>query len=203
MFANLKSILEKTSANYADLRYEVKKETRISYKGKELSGVSSNTTDGYVLRVLKDCGLSTVAFTKMEQAQEAIKKGEENAALMGRKSGRKVSLAPSDPVVGEFAPELEEDPRGVSLEEKTELLRKYNSIPLSFSGIATTELNYFEVIRERYFLSSEGSKVHEDLITVGINGLITSREGNLLQNVRIGTGGSHGFAILRDKEELF
>lgn len=53
MFDKLKSVLSKTSADYADLRYEIKKETRISFNGRELTQIGSNSTDGYVLRVLK------------------------------------------------------------------------------------------------------------------------------------------------------
>ena len=33
--------------------------------------------------------------------------------------------------------------------------------------------------------------------------MITSRDGTLTQNVRVGTGGSHGFALLRNREEEF
>ena len=48
MFEKLKSILSKVDSNYADIRYEVKKETSITFNGKELTQIGSNSTDGYV-----------------------------------------------------------------------------------------------------------------------------------------------------------
>jgi TldD protein len=72
MFDQLKQILSKVEARYADLRYEVKTETEVSFDGRELSLVTSNSTDGYVLRVLKGGGLATISFTKASDAAKAI-----------------------------------------------------------------------------------------------------------------------------------
>jgi len=102
-----------------------------------------------------------------------------------------------------FTPSLEEDPRHVSMDEKLELTRRYNDIPLRHEAIATTTTDYLEIIREKFSLTTEGSEIREDLITTRIGGLISSRDGALIQNVRVGIGGSHGFALLRNQEEEF
>ena len=60
-----------------------------------------------------------------------------------------------------------------------------------------------EICREKYFLSSEGTEIREDLITVQLSGLITSRDSNLIQNIRVGTGGSDGFSSVRNQDKLF
>ena len=54
MFELLKAIISKTDADYADIRYEILRETRVVLNGAELGEIGSNTTDGYVLRVLKN-----------------------------------------------------------------------------------------------------------------------------------------------------
>ncbi|GAH10875.1 unnamed protein product, partial [marine sediment metagenome] len=59
MFNKMQTILSKVDADYSDVRYEIKKETVISFNGKELTKIGSNSTDGYVLRVLKNGGLSS------------------------------------------------------------------------------------------------------------------------------------------------
>jgi len=87
------------------------------------------------------------------------------------------------------------------MDEKLELTRKYNALPLLREGIVHTVIDYTEVTREKYFLCTEGSKIREDLVTTRLSGLITSKEGNLIQNVRVGLGGSQGFAGLRNQEE--
>lgn len=203
MFETLKRIISKIDADYADIRYEIMRETKISFNGKELGQIGSNTTDGYVLRVLKDGGLATIAFTKESDALKATRSTLENASLLSENIKKPVEFAGTERVKDSFLPELAEDPRMVSIDEKLELTRRYNSIPLAHKGIATTNIQYFEVMREKYFASTEGSEIREDLITTGIHGLITSRDGNLIQNVRVGVGGSNGFAILRNKEEEF
>ena len=68
MLSKLKAILAGVDADYADIRYEVKKETKITFDGKELTDMGSSATDGHVVRVLKNGGFSSVAFTKPQDA---------------------------------------------------------------------------------------------------------------------------------------
>ena len=203
MFDKLKTILAKCDADYADLRYEIKKETVIGFNGKELIQIGSNSTDGFVLRVLKKGGLSSIAFTRESDAENAVRTACENAALIARNIKQPVIFAKADPVRDSFLPPLEEDPRTITIDEKLELTRRYNSIPLSHEKIATTMTDYLELAREKYFVNTEGSEVREDLLTTRLGGSITSKDGNLIQNVRVGIGGSNGFQVLRSKEEEF
>ncbi len=203
MFESLKSILSKVDADYADIRYEIKKETQIVFNGKELTTISSNSTDGHIIRVLKNGGLSSVAFTREKDAEEAVPKAVRNTMLISENIENPVGFAKAEVVKDTFIPKLNEDPREISIDEKLELTGKYNSIPLKCKGITTTNVGYREVIREKYFLSTEGSEIREDLVTTMIGGTITSSDGNIFQSVRVRTGGSNGFAILRGQEEEF
>lgn len=203
MFDKLKSVLSKTSADYADLRYEIKKETRISFNGRELTQIGSNSTDGYVLRVLKRGGLSSVAFTREVDAEKAIRTAEENAALISKHIREPVKLAAVPIIRDTFTPTLQEDPRKITVDEKLELTRHYNDIPLGREGIVTTTSEYLEIAREKFLVTTEGTEIREDLMTTRLGTSITSKEGNLIQNVRVALGGSHGFAVLRNQEAEF
>lgn len=203
MLDSLTSILSKVDADYADIRYEIKKETVISFNGRELTQLSSNSTDGYVLRALKNGGLSSVAFTNKKSANKASARAEENALLISKNIDKPIKFAKSKTTVDCFLPELAEDPQQISIDEKLELTRKYNRIPLKENKIATTNITYREVIRDKYFANTEGSRIREQLTTTRINGLIVSRDGTLIQNVRVGIGGSNGFVVLRNQEEEF
>ena len=89
MFDNLKKILEKIDADYADIRYEEKIDTNISFNGKNIAGIGSNSADGYVLRVLKNGGFASMAFTNFENADNAVQKVLEDAAVIAKnKIGR-------------------------------------------------------------------------------------------------------------------
>jgi TldD protein len=203
MFETLRSMISKVSAQYADIRYEIKKETKIVFNGRELFHIVSNSTDGFVIRILKDGGLSSIAFTRADDSETAIRIAEENAALIAQHINKPVEFAKTHVINDTFLPDLDEDPRHVSIDEKLQLTRSYNSIALQYDKIATTNIQYSEVIREKYFLSTEETEMREDLITTALGGLITSKDGTLTQNVRVAIGGSNGFALLRNQEEEF
>jgi len=200
MFDKLKRLLAQAGADYADLRYETKHEVKIAFTGKELSQSAISTTDGFVLRVLADGGFSSLAFTREADAESALRIALENARLIAAHQDTPVRLASVPAVQDEYRPQLAEDPRDVNFEEKIALTRRYNEIALAHPAVVNTSMAYAETIRDRYFVSTEGAQVREELVTVGIRGMITSRDGGLLQNIRVNLGGSSGFAVLRNRD---
>ncbi|MDP8227332.1 MAG: TldD/PmbA family protein [Candidatus Celaenobacter polaris] len=203
MLSKLKQILHKVEADYADIRYEIKKETFITLDGKELSNIGSTATDGYVVRILKNGGFTSVSFTKEEDAEKALKTAQENAVLLGNNIEKPIKLAEVPIIKDTFIPTLKEDPRKISIEEKLNLLMHYNNIPLAHKKIVMTNMGYSETTREKYFISSEDAEIHEVLITTSISGSIISKDGNLTQNVRVGAGGSDGFYTVRELDDKF
>jgi TldD protein len=200
VFDQLKKILSGISADYADLRYEVKRETKIAFSRHELTLMTANATDGYVLRVLKAGGLATIAFTKPEDAGRAVATAQENAGLIGQRTREPVRLAPTEKVKDTVLPKLDRDPRQVPVDEKLELTRRYNAIPLKNAKVASTETAYEEVVREKYFVSTESSEVHEDLAVNRISGAVITQDGTLTQRVRFGFGGTDGFGRVVGRE---
>ena len=203
MFHRLKKILAIIDADYADIRFERMDHTMISLSGHDLTGVSRNMSDGFVVRVLKAGGLASIAVTSEADLDRAIQTVIENAKVLGRSAVKPIRLAPTPVVRDTVLPTLDEDPRNVSIEEKTELLRRYNAIPLARPSIVSTVMTYREVIREKYFVSTEGSEIREDLITVGAGGSIIARDGTLTQDIRCAVGGGAGFGIMRGREKHF
>jgi TldD protein len=53
MLDKMKKILADVNADYADLRFERKGVSVVSLSKNKINDLRSNTTDGYVLRVLK------------------------------------------------------------------------------------------------------------------------------------------------------
>ncbi|UCG93267.1 MAG: TldD/PmbA family protein, partial [candidate division WOR-3 bacterium] len=203
MFDKLRSILSKVDADYADIRYEIKKDVTITFNGKELTQIGSNSTDGYVARVLNDGGMSSAVFTREGDAEKALGTAIENARLIAKNIDKPIQLAKTEVIKDTYTPKLKEDPRAISILEKLELVGKYNDIPLGYEKIATTSITYQDIIREKYFMNTEGTEIKEDLITTRVAGEITARDGSLLQNVRVRAGGSNGFSTVRNQEENF
>lgn len=203
MFEILEKMLADAGGDFLDIRYEEMRETAIAFSGKELTTVSANTTDGYVVRALDQGGMASVAFTRQDEGGPAIKKAMENAALFARNTVKPIQLAKAKVVQDTFSPNLGEDPRRVPIAEKLELVRMYNDIPLAQPKVINTSIVYYEVHRNKHYLNSEGSRIQEDLITTSIRGLITAKEGGLTQNIRVGIGGSDGFGSIRGQEQHF
>ncbi len=203
MFEQLQRILDKVDADYADIRYEIKKVVSISFQGRDLTQIGSNSTDGYVMRVLKDGGMSSVVFTQENDAEKAARSAVENARLISKNINKPVQLAKTDVVQDTFIPKLKEDPRKITMAEKLELVRKYNDIPLGYEKIVTTSIHYADLVREKYFINTEGTQIREDLVTTRVVGAITSKEGNLTQDASVTAGGSNGFSTVRNQEQNF
>jgi predicted Zn-dependent protease len=203
MFDELRKILAKVDADFADIRYEVMTETFLTFLGKDLSRIGTNSTDGYVVRVLKNGGFSSISFTRPQDAEKAVKSAVENAILLSTHLDKPIRLAKVPVIKENVKLILQEDPRDIPIEAKLELLKKYNDIPLSHDKIVMTTMGYSDILREKYYLNSEGSEIFEELLTTRIGGMVTSKEGNLTQNLRISAGGSDGFYNVRNLEDMF
>ena len=203
MLKELRSLIADVPADFADIRYEVKKETEISFAGKDLKEVGASTTDGFVVRVLKDGGFATATVTSREDVPRGLKLALEAAEVIVRSGGKETELADAPAVEDTVPLELDGDPREVSMEDKISLVRKYNDLMLERPEIATTNLRYREIYRDKYYVSSQGSAINEELLTTGLGGEAIAQRSGLLQNIRISAGGSDGWNRLLDRDEMF
>lgn len=204
MIEKLKTFLNKiTGVSYADIRYEIKRETRIIFSGKDINEVSSCPTDGYVIRVLNDHTLSSSVVTSEDDIDAAIKILKNNNQIIAHFKDTPVEFADVPVIKDSFEPMLNQDPQKISIEEKIALTRHYNEIPYGVPNIIHTEIAYLEVVREKYFTNSQGTEIFEKLVTTRIAGNIISSDGRIIQTVRVGIGGSNGFGILQNRDEEF
>jgi len=194
------SFITGQDVDFIDLRYEIVKETAITFESENIKDVNSNTTDGYVVRVLNNGGLGVATVSKPEDIPWAIKRAKEAAEVISDADVRFADI----PAIKDSVPaELEIDPRNVPLEEKLELTRKYNQIMLEQPEIASTTVGYREVFRRKFYVSSEGSEIYEELMTVSISGEAVATRGDLSQNIRASIGGSTGMDKLHNREDIF
>lgn len=203
MLDKIKTMLGRIEADYADVRHELKTETAVVFNGKELTRVTTNSTDGFVMRALYKGGFSSVAFTRPEDAPKAAAALMENARLLARSVKVPARLAPVPAAKDYFRPEMSEKPAGVSLEEKIEIARAYNAIPLKNPRVVSTNLGYSETSRDKHFVSTEGTELREELVTVSFSGLATARDGALTQSINFMIGGSDGFSTIRNRDQVF
>jgi TldD protein len=200
MIEILKKMIGNLNADYFDLRYETKLTERIAMNKKEVRAFEQNTGDGYVLRVMKNGGFASVCFTKPEQAPLAIRKALENAEVLSRNQTVPKVIAKAPKVVAELKANLLLDPREVALEEKLTLVRHYSDLLFEQPKVANVEIGYADVIRNKFFINSEGSEINEELVTTRLAGSVITQEGNLTQTVRVAFGGSNGYQKVLSRE---
>lgn len=203
MLEKFKSMLDNIDADFADIRYEVKKETTIGFSGSEIRRVGSNTTDGYVVRVLKNGGFSTATVTKEEDVPRAIELAIDGADTLVATGGKKTEIEDA-PVVQETVELLlNGNPDDISMDEKIALTRHYNELMLNQPEIATTNMGYNEVGRKKFYVNTEGSSVAEEILTTSIYGEVIAKRNELVQNIRVSIGGADGYNNLLNRDEVF
>lgn len=190
-------------ADFIDIRYEIKTETRIDFAGREIRSVGSNRTDGYVIRAGKNGGFSSATVTKEKDIPRALQLAVEGAETIVAMGGKKSVLA-EVPVVRENVKlVLDGDPGEISINDKIELTGKYNNLMLDQPLIETTYLAYIEIGREKHYVNSEGTAVSEEILTTNIAGEVIAKRGSLVQNIRIAIGGADGYNRLLSREDVF
>ena len=203
MLQKLDNICSKIDSEYSDIRYEKTTSTDIVFNGKELNRIGTNSIDGYVIRVLKDGGFAGISVTRPEDIEQAIDIATKSAILLGREDKERIQLKTPQINEDNVNLELNEDPREIILAQKLSVVKNYNDLVLSQKDVKTTSMKYEESLRDRYFVNSLGSRIHEPTLTTSIIGRIICRRGDLVQGVRANIGGSDGFARLRNREEVF
>ncbi len=203
MLERLRSFIGGAEADFVDIRYESRKQTVVSMSGREIKEVSASGADGYVVRALKGTGFSSSVVTRPEDVPRAVRMAVEGAETMMRHGGKEIRLAEAPVVEDAVRAALDGDPRDVPLADKIGITKRYNDLVLDQPGIASTNIAYQEVCRDKYYVNSEGTAVNEELVTISVGGEAVARRGDLLQNVRIVVGGANGWRRLEDREQVF
>ena len=144
MKERLARIVADLAADYADIRYEENKKTRVAYRGERLELVSSYATSGGHVRVYADGGKATASFSDPVRVGSIADASLASARLAAKGRDRPLQLADAPVVTGEFPVSPRVDPRTVKLEEKIELLRHYNDLILREPDVLTSEAEYDE-----------------------------------------------------------
>ena len=188
------------TADYADLRYEENRKTRISFRGKRLVEVASYETSGGHVRAFANGGKAIASFSNPGRAGSMAEAVVASAKIAGSKRDRPLRLAEAPVIAESFPISSARDVRTISLKEKLDLVSHYNEIILREPTVATTEADYDEFVSRRLFVNSEGSVIEYDIVVANILGRIVTKNGDVLQRVRFAFGGNEDFGRLQNRE---
>lgn len=195
----LKKGLSSFSGEFVDLRYEIIRSTHVVFRGKDLETATKTIEQGGGLRVFNAGREGFATFSKPEDVKNALTEAERLARISNTRS--EVQLSNVKPVVQDFYPELSKDPRNITLEEKVDLIRKYNEIALSGGDkITSTTAVYKDSEVERYYISSDGTLVKEVRVYVGISLSVIAADGTNVQSATLSIGDQRGFDTVLNRE---
>jgi TldD protein len=153
-------------ASYADIRINRYRRESIATRERQVQNVSRSTSRGLGLRVLVNGAWGFAATNRVEPAaaravaEQAVAIARANAAL----ASRKVILANADKVLTTWTSAFRRDPFEVPLDTKIAFLMKLNEAALAVPGVSFISSQVLFVDEQKYFASSEGSRITQRLV---------------------------------------
>lgn len=155
-------------ASYADIRINRYRNQYIGTREEKVESISDNESFGFGVRVISGGAWGFAASTKVTRdeivraAREAVTIAKANAKLQREP----VTLAPTASHVDSWSTPIKVNPFNVPIEEKVELLLAINREALKAQGTRFCESSLFQTNEKKFFASTEGSFIDQDIFRV-------------------------------------
>jgi TldD protein len=170
-------------ASYADVRIVAQRSRALTTKNGKLGSASDTESVGMSVRVIVDGAWGFAASEDLSRA--AVEATAAMSVEIARASARvkrdDVRLATEAPVTAEWTTPFQIDPFTVSVEQNIDLLLKIDSEMRAVAGITLAEANLNFHREEQWFVSSEGTSIHQTKYSTGGGYTAYAFAGNELQ----------------------
>ena len=176
-------VAEVRGASYADARIVAQRSRALGTKNGKIGSASDAESVGVSVRAIADGAWGFAASA--EFGRGAVEATAARAVEIARASARvkreDVRLAPEKAVTAEWATPYQIDPFSISIEQNLELLMKIDAELRSVGGITLAEANLNFNREEQWFVSSEGSDIHQTKLSCGAGYAAYAFAGNEIQ----------------------
>jgi TldD protein len=156
-------------ASYADARAVPEESETVAVQDQRVEYASRSTGRGVGIRVLLDGSWGFAATARLDRA--ALLDTARRAVAIARASGtlqrRPVSLTPTEVHSGRWATPFAVDPFAVPVTEKLDLLLAATAAAARTRGLSFTRANLDAWRTRKWFMSSEGADLEQELLQVG------------------------------------
>jgi TldD protein len=154
----------KDKVDYLEIRVEQSESTGLSFRGQQLDAVDRSFSLAGGIRACHQGGWSFVTFNGLKELNERIEEAISQAKLVGKEETQLAAIEPIEDYVPE---QIKRDPRGVSLQDKRQLLEAYNQILLDYDPrIQTTSASISDRFATKTFANSTGSCIVQERLDV-------------------------------------
>jgi TldD protein len=199
----LADALARSTADYAEVRFERTRASRVAFRGRRLEHAGESVDAGGNVRVLvHGRGWGVASFTSLDDLPAMLARAEEMSRAIVL--DEPIRLAQTVPQVAEAVPAVDGDPFAVSLAEKRRLLEHLNGLMLAASDrIADTSATYYDDRTEWWYANSEGTALYELRPEIGLSALATARDGERIERSLESLGLRRGWSSVQDREAMF
>ncbi|MGL5804969.1 MAG: TldD/PmbA family protein [Xenococcaceae cyanobacterium] len=170
----------RNSGDYLEVRVEQSEATAIAFRGERLDAVDRGFGLSGGIRACHNGGWSFVTFNGLAELKNRIEEAISQAKIVGKE---KTLLAAIEPIQDYVKLEMGRDPRGVSLQEKRQLIEQYNKLLLEYDPrIQTTVASLSDRTTTNYFVNSFGSCIVQERLNLSARfGAIARGEGGVVR----------------------
>jgi TldD protein len=162
-------IANQRGATYADVRVVDDRSRTLATKNGKIGNASDSRSQGFNVRVLVDGAWGFASSAELERAavEATAARGVDIAQASARVKQSDVRLVPEKAVRAEWTTPHQIDPFTISIEQNLALLERIDAELRSVAGVTLAETNMNFRRDEQWFLSSEGSDIHQTKFTTG------------------------------------
>src|SRR5271163_776700 len=170
-------------ASYADTRIVSQRSRALSTKNGKVGSASDAESVGMSVRVLADgaWGFAASADLSRSAVEATAARAVEIARASAQVKQQAVRLAPEKPVTAEWTTPHVIDPFSISVEQNIALLLNIDSELRAVAGITLAESNLNFNREEQWFVSSEGTDIHQTKYSAGAGYAAYAFAGNEIQ----------------------
>jgi TldD protein len=173
-------VASQRGATYADARIADERSRALATKNGKIGHASDSESLGMGIRVICNGAWGFAASDNL--TRQAVEDTAARAVAIARASAevklQDVRLAQEKPVTGDWVTPHQIDPFTTSIEQNLDLLLNIDSELCSVSGITLAETNMNFRREEQWFVSSEGTNIHQTKVTTGAGYAAYSFAGN-------------------------
>lgn len=198
----MKNIIKKVVASYKgngflEVNTEKREFTTVEYVGKELENLTRANVFVGSIRIYEKGFWYFISFMDNDLEKhfntitDMVKAGE----------GKKGGLTPYKSVVDKVVMKCEKDPRSITLEEKHDLIKKYNDIIINNKSMQTSRSLYRDLVSNRIYANSENSFIEMEKAHCGISCSAFAKDGMNVQKASFSHAGTGGFEFAVNHEQ--
>ena len=203
MIDRLTTALQRSRADYTEIRVERTWSTAVTFRGRRLeSAIASEDQGGFVRALHAGGGWGVASFTSLDRLETMVARaGELSRAVT---VDPPIRLADIPPRRADAELDLDGDVRGVALADKKRLIEAYNGVMLAVSDrIVDTLASYRDEVSEYWYVNSQGTALHELRPEVTLSGTAVARRDGTIEKGLESIGLRRGWKSVQNREPRF